>query len=244
MLENPSAAIQNHAKRPRLPNRSHGFRCCEGPDADRSAFGQVQDSLSFIFSSHTYIAATHAVVERLAGFHSALKVAHIRPSKRSASDRGRELLARARRARTRVRTVESGPLGAVRSACRIGKSTLLRAIAVKLTRSISPTEAVPADWNAARGGDPTGTSLVNDASLREALDSVGLKDLAGKFDEIPTEHFSSLLASSSVLRLPEVSFKGPIGFSSTKQPQRWMSQARSTFTVCCGIGYHRQLYSA
>src|SRR5438309_11781520 len=41
-----------------------------------SAFGQVQDSLSFIVSSYTDIAAC-AVVERLAGFQSALELAHI-----------------------------------------------------------------------------------------------------------------------------------------------------------------------
>jgi putative ATP-binding cassette transporter len=42
-----------------------------------AAFGQVQDSLSFIVSSYTDIAAWRAVVERLAGFQSALKLAHI-----------------------------------------------------------------------------------------------------------------------------------------------------------------------
>ncbi len=41
-----------------------------------AAFGQVQDSLSFIVSSYTDIAAWRAVVERLAGFQSALELTH------------------------------------------------------------------------------------------------------------------------------------------------------------------------
>lgn len=40
-----------------------------------AAFGQVQDSLSFIVSSYTDIASWQAVVERLAGFKSALESA-------------------------------------------------------------------------------------------------------------------------------------------------------------------------
>lgn len=41
------------------------------------AFGQVQDSLSFIVSSYTDIAAWRAVVERLAGFDRAIELAQI-----------------------------------------------------------------------------------------------------------------------------------------------------------------------
>src|SRR5437016_5586517 len=48
-----------------------------------SAFGQVQDSLSFIVSSYTDIAAWRAVVERLAGFQSTLKLAHSQAAKKA-----------------------------------------------------------------------------------------------------------------------------------------------------------------
>jgi len=47
-----------------------------------AAFGQVQDSLSFIVSSYPDIAAWRAVVERLAGFQSALELAHIQAARK------------------------------------------------------------------------------------------------------------------------------------------------------------------
>lgn len=53
------------------PN-SHGRSYTDG-----QAFGQVQDSLSFIVSSYTDIAAWRAVVERFAGFQSALELPYI-----------------------------------------------------------------------------------------------------------------------------------------------------------------------
>jgi putative ATP-binding cassette transporter len=48
-----------------------------------TAFGQVQDSLSFIVSSYTDIATWRAVVERLAGFQSALERAHLQAASKA-----------------------------------------------------------------------------------------------------------------------------------------------------------------
>jgi vitamin B12/bleomycin/antimicrobial peptide transport system ATP-binding/permease protein len=42
-----------------------------------AAFGQVQDSLSFVISSYTVIAAWRSVVEQLVGFERALKVVRV-----------------------------------------------------------------------------------------------------------------------------------------------------------------------
>src|SRR5256885_16858808 len=47
-----------------------------------SAFGQVQDSLSFIVTSYTEIAEYQSVVERLRGFHS--KIEEIAADRRAA----------------------------------------------------------------------------------------------------------------------------------------------------------------
>lgn len=67
-----------------------------GPMQTASAFGQVQDSLSFIISSYTDIAAWRAVVERRAGFKGALKVAHIQAARKGgihhSDGNGRELI--------------------------------------------------------------------------------------------------------------------------------------------------------
>src|SRR5207248_69688 len=107
-----------------------------------AAFGQVQDSLSFIISSYTDIATWRSVVERLVGFQRALDVvriqmattAGIRYTARGSEDLvvdgveldlpgGQPLVANVNFTLRRGDSVLlSGPSGA-------GKSTLLRAIA-------------------------------------------------------------------------------------------------------------------
>jgi putative ATP-binding cassette transporter len=109
------------------------------------AFGQVQDSLSFIVSSSTDIAAWRSVVERLAGFQSALEIVRMQVAtdsgiRHTASD-GEDLIVSGvdldlpsgellvinvnftgRRARERARSFVLSPVfglsGAAKSACR------------------------------------------------------------------------------------------------------------------------------
>ena len=176
-----------------------------------SAFSQVQDSLSFIVSSYTDIAAWRAVVERLAGFKSALKVAHIQAATKGGIhlvdgnggglivDRveldlpnGQPLIADVNFSLARGESaLVSGPSG-------VGKSTLLRAIAGiwpfgrgEIRMPSNPRVLVlpqkpylPIGTLREAVSYPMQASGVDDASLREALDAVGLKDLAGKLDEM------------------------------------------------------------
>src|ERR1700722_606247 len=176
-----------------------------------SAFGQVQDSLSFILSSYTDIATWRAVVERLAGFKSALKVAHIQAATKGGIhlvdgnggglivDRveldlpnGQPLIADVNFSLARGESaLVSGPSG-------VGKSTLLRAIAGiwpfgrgEIRMPSNPRVLVlpqkpylPIGTLREAVSYPMQASGVDDASLREALDAVGLKDLAGKLDEM------------------------------------------------------------
>ena len=176
-----------------------------------SAFSQVQDSLSFIVSSYTDIAAWRAVVERLAGFKSALKVAHIQAATKGGIhlvdgnggglivDRveldlpnGQPLIADVNFSLARGESaLVSGPSG-------IGKSTLLRAIAgiwpfgrgeIRMPSNprvlfLPQKPYLPIGTLREAVSYPMQASGVDDASLREALDAVGLKDLAGKLDEM------------------------------------------------------------
>ena len=176
-----------------------------------SAFSQVQDSLSFIVSSYTDIAAWRAVVERLAGFKSALKVAHIQAATKGGIhlvdgnggglivDRveldlpnGQPLIADVNFSLARGESaLVSGPSG-------VGKSTLLRAIAgiwpfgrgeIRMPSNprvlfLPQKPYLPIGTLREAVSYPMQASGVDDASLREALDAVGLKDLAGKLDEM------------------------------------------------------------
>ena len=176
-----------------------------------SAFSQVQESLSFIVSSYTDIAAWRAVVERLAGFKSALKVAHIQAATKGGIhlvdgnggglivDRveldlpnGQPLIADVNFSLARGESaLVSGPSG-------VGKSTLLRAIAgiwpfgrgeIRMPSKprvlfLPQKPYLPIGTLREAVSYPMQASGVDDASLREALDAVGLKDLAGKLDEM------------------------------------------------------------
>jgi putative ATP-binding cassette transporter len=174
-----------------------------------SAFGQVQDSLSFIISSYTDIAAWRSVIERLLGFERALE--HVR----SRAAMGGIAFADGDAARLALQDVEldlpggqrliagvnlslgrgdsallEGPSGA-------GKSTLIRAIAgiwpfgrgeIRVPRGarllVLPQKAyLPIGSLRDVVSYPRPAGGVDDATLREALEVVGLPGLAGRLDE-------------------------------------------------------------
>jgi putative ATP-binding cassette transporter len=174
-----------------------------------AAFGQVQDSLSFIISSYTDIAEWRSVVERLAGFESALELARTQTATDSgihhSRDDGEDLIVdgldiELPGGRTLIANVNlsiapgesvllSGPSGA-------GKSTLLRAIAGIWPFSCG-TIRMPSNTRVLflpqKPYLPIGTLRevvsypmlagdVDDAMLVETLEAVGLPELTEKLD--------------------------------------------------------------
>ena len=174
-----------------------------------SAFGQVQDSLSFIIGAYTDIAQWRSVVQRLVGFERTL--ARVRAE--AAGDGVRrgpetgEALALDRvdlklpGGRPLVEGVTldfqpgdtaliSGPSGA-------GKSTLFRAIAgiwpfgagtVRLPRGgrvlfLPQKPYLPIGTLREVVSYPTPSGGIDDAALREALEAVGLPELAARLGE-------------------------------------------------------------
>jgi vitamin B12/bleomycin/antimicrobial peptide transport system ATP-binding/permease protein len=191
-----------------------------------AAFGQVQDSLSFIVSSYTDIAAWRAVVERLAGFQSALELAHIQAATtvgiHHADGNGMGLI---------VDDVEldlpggqplivgvnlslgrgesallSGPSG-------VGKSTLLRAIAgiwpfgrgeIRVPSNtrvlfLPQKPYLPIGTLGDAVSYPMPAGGVNETTLREVLEAVGLPELAGRLDE--TCHWALQLSPGEQQRI-------------------------------------------
>ena len=174
-----------------------------------SAFGQVQDALSYIVSSYTELAEWRAVVERLAGFGRAIERAHAEAAvegiRRTEQDgaalalKDVDLLLPGGRSlmhgvdltfRRGDNALISGPTGS-------GKSTLFRAIA-----GIWPFGrgeiSMPAHGRVLflpqKPYLPIGTlrevvsypnlpGAVDDAVLRETLEAVGLSEMAGRLDE-------------------------------------------------------------
>jgi putative ATP-binding cassette transporter len=174
------------------------------------AFQQVQDALSFFVQSYKEIAAWCAVVERLAGFERALE--HVRLQAASGGgvrrvegpatrltvkdvelDRpdGRPLI---RNINFSLRPGDTVLLG---GAAGSGKSTLVRAIAgiwpfgrgelhvAHDARILFLPQRPYLPIGALRDvvSYPTPPARVDDKSLREALDVVGLPELAGRLDE-------------------------------------------------------------
>ena len=174
-----------------------------------TAFGQVQDSLSFIVSSYTDIAAWRSVIERLLGFDRALE--HVR----SRAAAGGIAFADGDAAHLALEDLEvdlpggqrliagvnlsvgrgdsallEGPSGA-------GKSTLIRAIAgiwpfgrgeIRVPRGarvlVLPQKPyLPIGSLRDVVSYPRPAGGVGDATLREALEVVGLSGLAGRLDE-------------------------------------------------------------
>jgi vitamin B12/bleomycin/antimicrobial peptide transport system ATP-binding/permease protein len=191
-----------------------------------TAFGQVQDSLSFIVSSYTDIAEWRAVVERLAGFQRALELAHSQAATNAGirhSDGngkgvivdcveldlpgGQRLIANVNLSLGRGETVLlSGPSG-------VGKSTLLRAIAgiwpfghgeIRMPPNthvlfLPQKPYLPNGTLREAVSYPMPAGGVDDANLRAALNAVGLTELAGRLDD--TSHWTLQLSPGEQQRI-------------------------------------------
>ena len=173
------------------------------------AFQQVQDSLSFFVQSYKEIAAWRAVVERLAGFDRALEgvrrqaaASGVRRVPGRATELvveamdlylpdGHPLMSNVNLALARGDTVLlGGPSGT-------GKSTLFRAIAgiwpfgrgeVRTARDarilfLPQKPYLPIGTLREVVSYPTLAGGIDDGVLREALEAVGLPDLASRLDE-------------------------------------------------------------
>jgi putative ATP-binding cassette transporter len=173
------------------------------------AFQQVQDALSFFVQSYKEIAAWCAVVERLAGFQQTLErvrresseggvqVGEDGPAQLSVRGvdlylpDGRLLVANINLSLVQGETVLLG--GASGS----GKSTLIRAIAgiwpfgrgeIRLPRDaqvlfLPQRPYLPIGMLRDVVSYPMSSRGVDDATLREALEAVGLSDLGDRLDE-------------------------------------------------------------
>ena len=174
-----------------------------------SAFGQVQDALSYIISSYTDIAEWRAVVARLVGFNTALDqvrieaaIQGIRHEEAPAGGLGLEHVHLALPdGRPLVEDISvslrrgdnaliSGPSGA-------GKSTLFRAIAGiwpfgrgRITMPagdrvlfLPQKPYLPLGTIREIVSYPTPPAGLTDATLREGLEAVGLPQLGDKLDE-------------------------------------------------------------
>jgi vitamin B12/bleomycin/antimicrobial peptide transport system ATP-binding/permease protein len=184
-----------------------------------AAFGQVQDSLSFIISSYTDIAAWRSVVERLAGFQNALELAPIQTATGSgihhADEDGGDLIVDG----VELELPDGQPLiadvnlslGRGESALLwgpsgTGKSTLLRAIAgiwpfgsgsIRMPTNtrvlfLPQKPYLPIGTLREVVSYPVPSGGLDDETLRETLEAVGLSDLTSKLDE--TGHWALQLS--------------------------------------------------
>jgi putative ATP-binding cassette transporter len=174
-----------------------------------SAFGQVQDSLSFIISAYPELAQWRSVVQRLVGFERALarmRADAARDGVRRSPGTGRTLALD----RVDLRLPDGRPLvdGAtlafqpgdtalISGPSGVGKSTLFRAIAgiwpfgtgeVRLPREgrvlfLPQRPYLPIGTLREVVSYPTPPGGIDDAALRDALAAVGLPALAERLDE-------------------------------------------------------------
>ncbi|HKC08566.1 MAG TPA: ABC transporter ATP-binding protein/permease [Methylomirabilota bacterium] len=189
------------------------------------AFGQVQESLSFIITAYTDIAAWRAVVLRLLGFERALSRvradAAVEGVRHGTGAAGTLTLDQVNLAlpgggpliegasfeiRPGETTLISGPSGA-------GKSTLFRAIAgiwpfgrgeIRLPRDgrvlfLPQKPYLPIGTLREVVSYPTPPAGLDDATLRETLRAVGLPNLAGRLDE--TTHWALALSPGEQQRI-------------------------------------------
>ena len=174
-----------------------------------SAFGQVQDALSYIVSSYTELAEWRAVVERLAGFGRAIERARaeaavqgIRRTEEAGATLelnhvdlllpgGRPLMEGVDLAfRRGANALISGPTGS-------GKSTLFRAIAgiwpfgrgeIRMPAHrrvlfLPQKPYLPIGTLREVVSYPNLPGAVDDSVLRETLEAVGLPELGGRLEE-------------------------------------------------------------
>jgi putative ATP-binding cassette transporter len=189
------------------------------------AFQQVQDALSFFVQSYKEIAAWRAVVERLAGFERALQAVHaqartleVRPAAKGVArltvdgvdlqrPNGEPLITRISLTLSPGETVLlGGPSGS-------GKSTLIRAIAgiwpfgrgeIRIppdARMLFLPQRPYLPIGALRDvvSYPTSSGGVDDKMVREALEAVGLPELAGRLDEVA--HWARALSPGEQQRI-------------------------------------------
>jgi putative ATP-binding cassette transporter len=190
------------------------------------AFGQVQDSLSFFVQSYKQVAEWCSVVERLSGFEQALERMRIQAATGSGVQRingnnthlivegvdltlpnGQPLIADVNLSILRGDTILlAGGSGS-------GKSTLLRAIAgiwpfgsgeICAARDarilfLPQKPYLPIGTLRQVVTYPTPAGGVDDATLREALDAVGMSQLRGRLDE--TSHWALQLSPGEQQRI-------------------------------------------
>ncbi len=191
-----------------------------------SAFGSVQDALSFIITSYRTIAEWQSVVERLSGFETAMasatalsveqNIIHVRPDASGTIDL-RKLVVSLPNGTPLVaadgfsisdneRTLVTGPSGA-------GKSTLFRAIAgvwpfgsgsvaipPKATLMMLPQRPYfPVGSLKAAIVYPAEAGTFSSERVRDAVIAVGLPELAGRLDE--EAHWSRMLSLGEQQRL-------------------------------------------
>jgi putative ATP-binding cassette transporter len=190
------------------------------------AFNQLQDSLSFFVQSYKQIAEWCSVVERLAGFERALERVQIQAANGGGVRRadgsvehlavegvdlylpdGRPLIANVSLSLSRGDTVL---LGGVSGS---GKSTLLRAIAgiwpfghgeIRVSRDaqvlfLPQKPYLPIGTLREVVSYPMLPGGTDDATLREALEVVGLPGLAGRLDE--SRHWALQLSPGEQQRI-------------------------------------------
>ena len=191
-----------------------------------TAFGQVQQALSFIVSAYSDIASWRAVVERLVGFEHALDRVRVQASTNDGIQRadgeaermavedirldlpsGQPLVANVNFSLARGDTILlGGPSGS-------GKSTLVRAIAgiwpfghgeIRVPHDarvlfLPQKPYLPIGTLRDVVSYPMPAGGVDDATLREALDAVGLPELAPRLDE--SNHWALQLSPGEQQRI-------------------------------------------
>jgi putative ATP-binding cassette transporter len=191
-----------------------------------SAFGSVQDALSFFISSYRSIAEWQSVVARLSGFETAIKnaaaltteknIIHVRAEDRAAIDLDKLVVslpggsplvsADDFRISSNERTLVTGPSGA-------GKSTLFRAIAgiwpfgggsiaipAKATLMMLPQRPYfPVGSLKAAIVYPADATAFSSDRVRDVLISVGLPQFASQLEE--EAHWNRMLSLGEQQRL-------------------------------------------